>query len=73
MNDSEPKSPEWGVVNCLVLARRRLKALRRRVPLDALVTQELEAWEHVQRICEQSGAKTAGVLRAAVPTEITEG
>lgn len=69
----QQKTPEWGVVNCLMLARRRLNALRQRAPLNALLQQELESWEHAQRICEESGARTSGVLRAAVPPEITGG
>jgi len=28
---------------------------------------------HVLRICEKAGARSQGVLRASVPTEMTEG
>jgi hypothetical protein len=52
----------WAVTNCHMLARRRIRA-----------GVDLEYWEHVQRICEKAGARSKGVLRASLPTEITEG
>lgn len=52
----------WAVSNCHTLARRRIRA-----------GVDLEYWEHVQRICEKVGARSKGVLRASLPTEITEG
>lgn len=61
------------VVNCHMLARRRINALSQRQPLSALLEKELESWQHVLRICEKAGARSQGVLRASVPTEITEG
>jgi hypothetical protein len=63
----------WAVSNCHTLARRRLNALRQRVPLDALLEKEFVSWDHVLRICAKAGARSAGVLRASVPTEITGG
>ena len=54
----------WAVSNCYVLARRRLRVS---------VSSEQEWWKHILRICEKAGAQSTGVLRAAVPTEITEG
>jgi hypothetical protein len=53
----------WAVSNCHILARRRLKA----GSVDA------EWWSHVVRICEKAGAESAGVLRAALPRQITDG
>ena len=53
----------WAVTNCHTLARRRLHRQ----------SQDAEWWQHVQRICEKAGARSAGVLRASVPTEITDG
>jgi len=53
----------WAVSNCHTLARRRLRAQ----------SADVEWWQHVLRICEKAGAKSPGVLRAAVPIEITEG
>jgi hypothetical protein len=67
----EPLEPEqvqllaWAVTNCHTLARR---ALARTVSV-----YDREKWEHVLRICEKAGARSAGVLRASVPTELTEG
>ena len=55
----------WAVTNCHTLARR---ALTRTPPAF-----DREKWEHVLRICEKAGARSQGVLRAALPTEITEG
>ncbi len=64
----------WAVSNCHTLARRRLNVLGRlQPPLTALLQLELESWEHVQRICEKAGASSKGVLRAALPTEVTYG
>ncbi len=60
----------WAVSNCHTLARRELNRLRPYVNPDTLA---IERWEHVQRICEKAGATTKGVLRAALPTEITDG
>lgn len=65
----------WAVSNCHMLARRRLNALDKlgdSQPLSFL-NQEREFWQHVQRICEKAGAKSAGVLRASVPRDITDG
>jgi hypothetical protein len=72
---SEPRAPEpdmadiqllaWAVVNCHVLARRALAR--------STSAYDREKWEHVLRICEKAGARSAGVLRASVPTEMTEG
>jgi hypothetical protein len=53
----------WAVGNCHMLARRRLRA----------GSADAEWWSHVLRICEKAGAQSAGVLRAALPTEITDG
>lgn len=53
----------WAVSNCYMLARRRI----------AKQTTDEEWWQHVLRICEKAGATSQGVLRAAVPREITEG
>ena len=55
----------WAVTNCHTLARR---ALARTTSV-----YDREKWEHVLRICEKAGARSAGVLRASLPTEITEG
>lgn len=60
----------WAVSNCHTLARRELNRLRPYVNPDTLA---IERWEHVLRICEKAGAQSEGVLRAAVPTEITGG
>lgn len=57
----------WAVTNCHTLARRALSHA------PALDSYHREKWEHVQRICEKAGARSAGVLRASVPTEITDG
>ena len=63
--DPEPDAHllAWAVSNCHTLARRRLNAH----------SADTEWWQHVIRICEKAGAKSPGVLRAAVPTEITDG
>jgi len=53
----------WAVSNFHTLARRRLAA----GSVDA------EWWGHVLRICEKAGARSLGVLRASVPTKITDG
>jgi hypothetical protein len=55
----------WAVTNCHMLARR---ALARSTSVF-----DREKWEHVLRICEKAGARSQGVLRAALPTEITDG
>ncbi len=60
----------WAVSNCHTLARRELNRLRPYINLNKLA---IERWEHVQRICEKAGAQSKGVLRAALPTEITDG
>ena len=68
------KSCEWAVVNCHVLARRELHRLREQIVTPSASRDlAIERWEHVLRICELAGAKSAGVLRAAIPTEITDG
>lgn len=80
LGDDEIRLLAWAVSNCHTLARRRIYALdklsgltRDRVDGPVLVTQEWEFWRHVQRICEKAGARSAGVLRASLPTEITDG
>jgi hypothetical protein len=55
----------WTVVNCHMLARRALARSHS--------AYDREKWEHVLRICEKAGARSQGVLRASLPTEITEG
>ena len=60
------RSVEWGLANVYTLARRRLNAKN-------LAASEREWWEHVVRISIEAGVKQNGVLRHAVPTEITEG
>ncbi len=55
----------WAVTNCHTLARRALAS--------STSVWDREKWEHVLRICEKAGARSQGVLRAALPTEITEG
>lgn len=60
----------WAVSNCHTLARRELNRLRPYVVPDTLA---IERWEHVLRICEKAGARSKGVLRASLPTEITDG
>ena len=55
----------WAITNCHTLARRALA--------HTTSVYDREKWEHVLRICEKAGAKSKGVLRAAVPTEITGG
>lgn len=55
----------WAVTNCHMLARRALA--------HTASVYDREKWEHVQRICEKAGARSSGVLRASLPTEITEG
>lgn len=60
----------WAVSNCHTLARRELNRFR---PYGTPDTLTIERWEHIIRICEKAGARSQGVLRAAVPTEITEG
>jgi hypothetical protein len=60
----------WAVSNCHTLARRELNRLKR-LPVDGALS--VERWEHVQRICEKAGARSAGVLRASLLTEITDG
>lgn len=64
------KTPEWAVSNCHTLARRELNRTKAFADLDRTTR---ERWEHVIRICELAGAKSHGVLRTALPTEITEG
>ena len=53
----------WAVTNCHTLARRRMVA----------GSADMEWWGHVLRICEKAGARSAGILRAGLPTEMTEG
>lgn len=55
----------WAVSNCHTLARRALAY--------SVSVYDREKWEHVLRICEKAGARSTGVLRASLPTEITEG
>jgi hypothetical protein len=55
----------WAVVNCHTLARRALAR--------STSVYDREKWEHVLRVCERAGARSAGVLRASLPTEITDG
>lgn len=55
----------WATVNCHVLARRALA--------HSTSAYDREKWEHVLRICEKAGARSKGILRLSVPTEITEG
>jgi hypothetical protein len=55
----------WAVVNCHTLARRALAR--------TTSAYDREKWEHVLRICEKAGARSQGILRASVPTEITGG
>lgn len=68
---ASPLSPDqiqllaWAVSNCHTLARRALR--------HSTSAYDREKWEHVLRICEKAGAKSQGVLRASLPTELTEG
>lgn len=55
----------WATVNCHVLARRALA--------HTTSVYDREKWEHVLRICEKAGARSKGILRLSVPTEITDG
>ncbi len=55
----------WAVGNCHMLARRALAR--------TMSAFDREKWEHVLRICEKAGARSQGVLRASLPTELTEG
>ncbi len=55
----------WAVSNCHTLARRALA--------HDVNPASREKWEHVLRICEKAGARSKGVLRMALPTEITDG
>lgn len=55
----------WAVTNCHTLARRALA--------KTTSVYDREKWEHVLRICEKAGARSQGVLRAAMPSEITGG
>ena len=64
--DCSARTPEWGLANVYTIARRRLNA-------KTLAESEREWWQHVVRIAEESGVRQPGVLRHAVPTEITDG
>lgn len=55
----------WAVSNCHTLARRRLR--------PAAASSDTEWWQHILRICEKAGARSEGILRASLPTEITNG
>lgn len=55
----------WAIGNCHMLARRALA--------KTTSAFDREKWEHVLRICEKAGARSEGVLRASLPTEMTEG
>lgn len=55
----------WAVVNSHTLARR---ALARTTSV-----YDREKWQHVLRICEKAGARSEGILRASLPTQMTEG
>src|SRR5882757_6384550 len=59
----------WAVSNCHTLARREINRLEK----GGALLQMIERWQHVLRICEKAGARSKGVLRASLPTEITEG
>lgn len=67
-----PRTPEWAARNCHMLARREIRRLNSwkkdggdTTPVGMAVT----AWEHVLRICEESGVTSNnGPLRAA-PSE----
>jgi len=65
LEDADVQLLAWAVVNCHTLARRALAR--------SLSVYDREKWEHVLRICEKAGARAQGVLRASVPTEMTEG
>jgi hypothetical protein len=53
----------WAVSNLHMLARRRINA----------ASPDAEWWSKVLAVCEKAGARSHGVLRLGVPTEITEG
>lgn len=64
-DDLDAQLLAWAVSNCHTLARRALA--------HTTSGYDREKWEHVLRICEKAGARSAGVLRASLPTEITDG
>lgn len=59
----------WAVSNCHTLALREIRRLEK----GGALLQMIDRWKHVQRICEKAGARSKGVLRASLPTEITDG
>lgn len=65
LDESEVQLLAWAVTNCHMLARRALAR--------STSAFDREKWEHVLRITEKAGARSQGVLRAALPTEMTEG
>ncbi len=58
----------YALTNVYTLARR---GLRRSVKLDD--AQSADYWNHIIRLCEDAGCRSQGVLRASLPTEMTDG
>lgn len=66
--DIEPLRRALG--NCYMMAKREIaRILNGKSQTDAV---SLERWRHVQRFCEETGLKSS-ILRATLPTELTEG
>lgn len=57
--------------NCYMMAKReQARILNTGLRHTHAIT--LERWQHVLRFCEEAGC-TSSILRAQVPTEITDG
>ena len=68
--DDEHRRVLRALGNCYMMAKREIaRILNGKANCDA---QSLERWQHVQRFCEEAGC-TSSILRAQVPTELTEG
>jgi hypothetical protein len=58
--------------NCYMMAKREIARLLNKGEPHGRDAVSLERWQHVKRFCEETGMKSS-ILRATLPTELTEG
>ncbi len=63
---------ERALGNCYIMSRREIARILNRSPMVKSDQLTLERWQHVKRFCEETEQKSS-ILRATLPTEITDG
>ncbi len=63
---------ERALSNCYMMSKREIARMLNRSPMVKSDQLTLERWQHVKRFCEETGQKSS-ILRATLPTEITDG